>query len=136
MSLFLFPSCAVVNHLDEATTLQDYSREQDALNAMVKERDRKFDELLVRIASGDKLADLNSRTALLGRLGEPVLITAIEEGGAKKERWLYRYQKPTLDPTKVYFVVNINGGVDRWYKVGPPGTTAPSTDASKNTSRP
>jgi len=127
-SLFFCSSCAVVSHMEEAGALQAYSKEQDALHTMVRERDNKFDGLLARIASGDKLGDLNNRAALLSRLGEPILTEPIEEGGIKKERWLYRYQKPIMDQTKVYFVVNMNGGVDRWYEAGPPGTATPSTD--------
>jgi len=138
MSLFIFSSCAVLNDLDQAATLQDYSREQDALTAMVKKRDKKFAEFLDHIRSGGaNLPDLKDRSALLRYLGEPVLITAIEERGVKKERWLYRYQKPTKDSPKAYFVVNQKGGVDYWFTTGPPRFEIPSiTDVSENNSRP
>jgi hypothetical protein len=131
IALFLLTSCSVVNHLDEASTLQDYSREQDALAAMVRERDNNFERLLARIISGDKLLDLNSREALLARLGEPVLVTALEEGGVKKERWLYSHQKLSMNSSKVYFVINMNGGVDHWDKVDPPAAPNSSTNATE-----
>ena len=128
MAALCFPSCSVVNHLDEALTLQDYSNERDGMEAMVRQRDAQFDWLLSRIASGDKLADLRDRAALLDRLGQPVLVAVLKQGGVKRERWLYRHQKPTLDMTKVYFLLNPDGRVNRWYKVGPTVPVEPSTN--------
>jgi hypothetical protein len=126
---FLSSSCAVVNHLDEAMTLKEYSDERDALAKMVEEQDRKFDGLLARIVSGDKLADFNRREVLLNRLGEPVLVTVIEETGFKKERWLYSYQKFSKNSPKVYFVILSDGRVDHWYKIDPRPVLDPTTNA-------
>jgi hypothetical protein len=127
--LFFAPSCAVVNHLDEALTLKEYSDEQDALAKMVKTRDKKFDEFLARVVSGDRLADLKRREDVLGQLGEPVLVTAIEEAGFKKERWLYTYQKFSQSSPKVYFVILSDGRVDHWYKIDPHPAPDPATNA-------
>jgi hypothetical protein len=127
----LFSSCAVVNHLEEVSMLQEFSQEQNALNAMVEERDGDFDALLARIASGDKLADLNNRQALLKRLGEPVLVLPSSDGNLKRERWLYRHQTNSPKSAKVYFVLDENGAVLSWSKEDAPGATDPSSHAAQ-----
>lgn len=128
-SVVLFSSCAVVNHLDEALTLQEYSGERDAQAAFVEKRDREFDALLVRITAADPLTDLGDFQSLLDRLGPPVVRVPFKEDGVRKERWLYRYQTRSFKVPKVYFVINDKGRVERWSRLSPPRPATPSKNA-------
>ncbi|MBF0486367.1 MAG: hypothetical protein HQL16_07640 [Candidatus Omnitrophica bacterium] len=107
--LLAVSSCAKLEHLDEALMLKDYASSQDATLASVKEKDRKFEELLATAQKGpETLKRYSEKKSFLERFGEPILKTPVERDDRTLESWLYRYQVKYFGP-KVYVFFDDKG---------------------------
>ncbi|MBF0595060.1 MAG: hypothetical protein HQL22_08835 [Candidatus Omnitrophica bacterium] len=102
-------SCAELQHLDEALTLQAYSKERDAQEKDVALEDKAFDQLLAGVKSGDIPVHVQSAAELERRFGQPILKTPLKPAGTYAE-WLYRYQVKKPSP-KVYVLVGPGGEI-------------------------
>ncbi len=113
-------SCAEVQHLDEALTLQAYSQEQDSLAKDVGRRDALTKKLLELVRSGRAADEVKTTAELFRRFGEPVLIKKAI-GSAAEDEWLYRYQVKYLSSPKVYVRVNSSGIIQAFRYEEPSG---------------
>jgi len=112
-SLMAISGCKSIAHLDELILLKTLSKEQAQMSVEVSESDRKFEELLRAVESGDIL-DYKNQFEVKERFGSPIFIEKLEDGGKVFNRWLYRYSTQFFGSKKVYLYFDESGEFVKW----------------------
>jgi len=108
--MVLFSGCTKLKHLPQLLTLKKYSEEQEEINALVNEHDKKFKQMLAEINTGE-IHQHKTGVDLKSIFGDPILIKKSSLKGNGVEIWLYRYSKGFFKKDKVYFTLSLIGEV-------------------------
>ena len=104
MFVFLSSGCSILGHLDELSTLGDYSRDKDNQGKEVKLINDHYDAL-VKAINDKQMDSFSTQVDIRTTFGEPITIRLIETKDKKFERWTYRYAviKQAKDRVYLYF---------------------------------
>ncbi|MBI3602439.1 MAG: hypothetical protein HY209_06055 [Candidatus Omnitrophica bacterium] len=105
--------CTILNHLDEISTLGDYSRDKDDQHKLVNGINARYDALVAAMKSGD-IKKYPDQKAVRQAFGESILIKRIDDHGQPQEQWLYRHALPIKAQDKVYLYFNAQGKLLRY----------------------
>lgn len=111
--LIILSGCAKVQHLDQLLTLKAVSEEQDAMSKEVEAANKKFDELVALVQSGE-IAQYKSQRSVRRRFGPPILINQEQKQNVVFEVWLYRYATQFFGSDKVYLHFDNDGKLHNW----------------------
>jgi len=100
--------CSILNHLEELSTLGEYSREKDEQHKMVRDINAHYEALLVAINTG-KMKQYPDKSSLRRNFGEPIEIKIINVAGTKQEQWLYRQAIAMKAKDRVYLYFDGQG---------------------------
>ena len=100
--------CSIIDHLEELSTLGDYSRDRDNQQKHIDHVNDRYDALVAVIKANGLKQDLSQTDARMN-FGEPIMIKVIEIDGQKQEQWLYRHAVPTNAKDKVYLYFDTKG---------------------------
>ena len=108
-----FSGCTILDHLDEISTLGQYSREKDNQQRLVKSINDHYDALTKAIDQ-KTISEYKDEASFVNSFGDPILKKELSDGS---QRWLYRYAVNTYAKDKVYVYFDHNGKQVRWEKV-------------------
>ena len=112
-SIMVMNGCKSISRVDELLLLKTLAEEQKRMGAEVSESDKKFEELLIAVESGDIL-DYKDQFEVKERFGSPIFIEMLEEEGRFFKRWLYRYSTQFFGSKKVYLYFDESGKFLKW----------------------
>jgi len=105
--------CAILENIDEISTLGDYARDKDNQHHLVKTINDHYDALTKAIDQ-KAIGVYKTQASWVHSFGEPILKKDLKDGG---QRWLYRYTVYRLARTKVYVYFDRNGIMVKWEKL-------------------
>ena len=102
--------CAILDNLDGAMALKDFSQERDAQDAAVKVADAKFARLLEQLRMPDELKHYQLKANIVNEFGPPVFC----RDAAGLDQCLWRQSISTSQSPRVYIYFDGQGKLQRW----------------------
>lgn len=109
----LLCGCAKVQHMDQLLTLKAVSDEQAAMSKEVEAVNKKFDELVSIVKSGE-ISQYKTQRSVRKKFGDPILIDQQDKDGSALQVWLYRYATKFFGSDKVYLYFDTEGNLKNW----------------------
>ncbi len=105
MVLIFVSGCSTISALNR---LQDLSVERDEQQILVKEQEKKFEQLLKDFSSG-KIEKGNSKDKIIEKYGEPITIKDVKTDSFFSEELMYRHPAQFFGSEKIYLYFDKDG---------------------------